>query len=476
VGGNSVRKRSAWRRILLGVGISMLWLSLLPTGGAVASPPPPAPVTVATYEGSIGEPAVAIDEAGEATVAWVADGHLRVATRPTATARWHVSGRSFPAATRPQLTMDSGGDAVLVWEQWEGSALILMTAFRPAGGGWGAATPLSGDIREGQGRWHLAMNAEGDAAIVWNQYRHQEFPPLDAYYVLATTMSGGSGTWSPPTEISAPSGGLSPDLAVNGRGEAIVAWRAYDEATRTVTVQATFGPTNPAGAPWSVPVTLSRAGEYITEEGPRVAIGDDGGALVTWGNAGRLCPGALPSTLVAASVSPGGSWSVPATISRWGECPVEVQPAIGAGGRATALWESFGLRATDLRAASGRLTGNEWTRPRHLATASRLPGQSTKCRDLCPRPPAGLARLVVTGDGGFFAAWRQEGVGIVGSLQGKDHWPRPTTLLSAPGSVELALRALAVAYRPQGEVLLVWVRGRDIQVDAVRIPSPAATG
>ena len=476
VRGNSVRGGSGWRRRLSAVVIALLLLAPASAGAAVPSPASPGPVTVATYEGSIGEPAVAIDRSGEATVVWVAGARLRVATRRSPAGRWHVSPRSFPGGVRPQLAMDSAGDGILAWEEWEGSALVIETAFRPAGHGWGPATPLSGAIGEGQGRWHLAMNARGDAAIVWSQYRHQEFPPLDAYYVLAATMAAGSGTWSPPRELTTPAGGTSPDLALNGGGEAIVAWRGYDRSTRTVVVQATFGSASEAGAPWSAPLAISGSGEYITEEGPRVAIGEDGGALATWGDLGRPCPNGLPSAIAAASVTPKGSWSAPITISRRGECPTGVRLAIDAARRTTALWESLGSHATDLRAASGRLTGNEWAPPEHLATVGMLPGKFTGCIGFCPRPPAGLARLVVTRGGGTFAAWRQEGVGIVGSLQTRDGWTTPTTLLAATGSAELDLRDLAEASRPQGELLLAWVQRRDVQVDAVRVPSTTPAG
>lgn len=472
--GDSVRGRSGRRRRLSAVVIALLLLAPASACAADRSPAPPGPETVATDEGSIGEPAVAIDRSGEAMLAWVAGGSLRLATRRSPAGRWHVSPRSFPGGLRPQLAMDSAGDAILAWEEWEGSALVIETASRPAGHAWGPATPLSGAIGEGQGRWHLTMNARGDAAIVWSQYRHQEFPPLDAYYVLAATMTASSGTWSRPSELTTPAGGASPDLALNAHGEAIVAWRAYDQSTRTLSVEAAFGSMGPAGAAWSAPVALSGAGEYITEEGPRVAIGEDGGALAIWGDLGRPCPNGLPSAISAASVTPKGSWSAPITISRRGECPTGVRLAIDAAGGTTALWESLGSHATDLRAASGRLTGNEWAPPEHLATVGMLPGKFTGCIDFCPRPPAGLARLVVTRGVGTFAAWRQEGVGIVGSLQTRDGWTTPTTLLAATGSVELDLRDLAEASRPQGELLLAWVQRRDVQVDAVRIPPPTS--
>jgi hypothetical protein len=474
VRGNSVRGGSGWRWRLAVVAFALLLLAPAAAGAGV--PSPAGPVTVATYEGSIGEPAVAIAGSGEATLAWVAGGHLRVATRRSPTGRWHISGRSFPGAVRPQLAIDSAGDAILAWQHWEGSALAIETAFRPAGHAWGPATQISGDIREGQGRWHLAMNGRGDAVIVWSQYRHQEFPPLDAYYVLAATMSGAGGTWSAPSELTTPAGGTVPDLALNAHGEAIVAWRAYDQATRTLSVEATFGSLGPAGTAWSAPAPVSEAGEDVAEAGPRVAIGDDGAALVTWGDIGRLCSRGLPTTLLAATVPPGGSWSAPTAISRWGDCPTEVQPAIDATGRATVLWESAGLRATQIRAASGRPTEDEWTPPVHLATASTRPAPIRKCIDLCLGAPAGLARLVPSRGGSTLATWRQEGVGIVGSLLTEGRWTKPTTLLAAAGSAELDLRGFVVASRSQGEVLLAWVLGRDIQVDALRIPSPTTRG
>lgn len=464
------------RHGLLVIAVAMVLLAPVPAGAASASLPSAGLVTVATHDGSIGEPTLAMDDAGEATLAWIAGGSLRLATRSSPTGRWHVAPRSFPGGLRPQLVMDSAGDTMLAWEEWEGSALVIETAFRPAGHSWGQATPLSGDIREGQGRWHLAMNPGGDATIVWSQYRHQGFPPLDAYYVLAATMTAGSGTWSPPTELSGPAGGTSPDLALNAGGEAIVGWRGNDPSTRTVVVQATFGSAGSAGAPWSQPVTISGTAEEITEEGPRVAIGADGGALVTWGVAGRLCSRGRPTTLVAAGVPSGGSWSAPTAISRWGECPAGVQLAIGPAGRATALWESSNLRATDLRSASGLPVGDEWTPPIDLARTASLPARTGKCIDLCAWAPSALARLVPTRGGGVFAAWRQEGVGIVGSVGTKDGWSTPTTLAPVARALEYTLGTLAAAYRPQGEVLLAWARRREVQVDAVRVPPRAPAG
>jgi hypothetical protein len=134
------------------------------------------------------------------------------------------------------------------------------------------------------------------------------------------------------------------------------------------------------------------------------------------------------------------------------------------------------LRTDDLRAASGQVNGNAWAPPALLATVSTLPAQFTHCIDICPRPPAGLAGLVTTTEGGVVALWRQEERGVVGSVQTTTGWTTPKTVFPMTGSVPLALRDFVVAGRPQGEVLLALVRGRDIQVDAVHVPALTSAG
>jgi hypothetical protein len=455
---------------LLAAAVCLLCFSPLPAGAAAASSPQPDPITIASRAGSIGDPTVAIDESGAATVAWVAGQRLKVASRAKPTGRWHVSRRFFSAGVRPQLAMDSAGDTLLAWERWEGSALVLKSAFRPAGGSWRPPTSLSGDLGEGQQRWHLDMNRRGDAVIIWSQHRYQGFPPLDAYYVMAATMSAGSGTWGPPSELSGAAFATLPALALDGSGQAIVAWRAFDQSMQALSVEASFGSVGPGGTAWSAPSAVSGAGEWAAEEQPGVAIGAGGGALVAWSEMGGSCGQGLPSSLVTASVVPGGSWSAPTEISRPGECPVRAQLAIDRAGRVTALWEAADSVATNLLAASGRLSGNEWSRPVHLETVGALPATFKNCTDVCPRPPAGLARLMVTGADGALAVWRQEGVGVAGSMETGAEWSAPTTLSSSTGSLETSLRSLEVAYRPQGEALLAWVEGRELKVDSLHFP------
>jgi hypothetical protein len=455
------------------IGVTVLCLLAGSANTALAARPGLGPTTISTSEGEIGEPAIAVDPSGAAAIAWVAGGDLRFATRTGPTARWHVSARSFPTARRPQLAMDARGDLILAWEQWEGSALVLKTAFRSAGHGWRLATSLSGDVGEGQGRWRLVMNAAGDAAITWSQYRVEDFfgHPLDAYFVLVATMSGASGTWGPTTELSSATGyGTSPDLALDRQGEAIVAWRQYEPSIGTLDVEAALGSATPTGAPWSHPVAVSGEGEYIAEEGPRVAIGDGGGALVAWGRADAGCRGGLPSTLVGSRLVTGGAWSAPGPISGPGECPVEVQLGIDPEGRATALWDSLSPQVSDLEVASGRLSDGGWSGPTRLATVGRLPASFANCVDDCPAPPLGLARLGVgDGDDGL-VVWRQEGEGVIGASLARGQRQKPQSLRPAAGSTGASIRAVSIAFRPPGEALVARVVGRAIQVDSLRIP------
>jgi hypothetical protein len=72
-------------------------------------------------------------------------------------------------AQNPQVSMDSGGDAVVVWQQSDGARYnIWSNRFIPASG-WGLAQLVEHDNTGSAQSPQVAMDPGGNAIVVWQQ-------------------------------------------------------------------------------------------------------------------------------------------------------------------------------------------------------------------------------------------------------------------------------------------------------------------
>ncbi|HUA48631.1 MAG TPA: PKD domain-containing protein [Solirubrobacteraceae bacterium] len=143
---------------------NVLW----PGGGLIQSSFRPAggswqtPVDVSASGGA--DPQLAVDSAGDATAVWdqsdeTGDYLAEAAQRPVGAA-WEapvVISDAQAVPPGPQVVTDARGDAVAIWDSYDGSTQVhsVQAAVEPAGGAWQAAGSLSG--------------AGGDATAVWDR-------------------------------------------------------------------------------------------------------------------------------------------------------------------------------------------------------------------------------------------------------------------------------------------------------------------
>src|SRR4051794_520801 len=112
--------------------------------------------------------------------------------------RWlapvHVSlaGQKSPM---PQVAVDADGDAVAVWERWNGTNYIVQAASRAAGGGWQAPVDLSAAGGSAT-RPQVAVDPRGDAVAVWGRWNG-----TDRIIQAASRAAGGG--WQAPVDLSA---------------------------------------------------------------------------------------------------------------------------------------------------------------------------------------------------------------------------------------------------------------------------------
>jgi hypothetical protein len=195
---------------------------------------------------------VAVDDQGEAVAAWRwSDGAFLVVQAAVRSKEgvWstpEVLSAPGRSTSQPQVAMDAIGNALVAWLRNNGSWTAAQVASRPVGGTW---EPVQNLAERGGGarRLDLAMNAKGDAAVIWVQGRLEAVADL-----LAALRPAGSRRWSraPVTEGW---DGLEARIALDEQGNATAVWCG------SWTVSASF---KPAGEAWQNNYLLSGYENY----------------------------------------------------------------------------------------------------------------------------------------------------------------------------------------------------------------------
>ncbi len=186
---------------------------------------------------------------------------LALAATAGATPTWlAASPLSQGGAVFADTAMGSGGGAAVTWL---GPGQVVQVATRLPLGGFSSPLDLSptGEDRAPQ----VAEDAAGDATVVWYTFASN-------FLVEAATVTDGIPS-APVTLSAAGKKALLPTVAMNDRGDTIVAWTRGEGSNGVV--QASF---RPAGGSFGAPVNVSTGGESATA--PRVAIDGAGDATV----------------------------------------------------------------------------------------------------------------------------------------------------------------------------------------------------
>ncbi len=229
-----------------------------------------------------------------------------------------------------EVGIDAAGDATAVWEE-AGKEVVIDEASKPAGGKWQSLTSLSvPGCGRGANEPRLAVDAAGDAVAVWERFEGEEI-------IEAASRPASSGTWGKPVALTKPEllkgEPAGQQVAMDSQGDAVVVWSRMNAAAHEV-VEATEG--RAATSAWQPPTSLSGPGEKL-EEQPQVAVNGQGSAVVVW----ERLHGGSEVVEAAAGLATSGSWQTPVQLSAAGEPAREQQVALDAQGNAAAVWSRF---------------------------------------------------------------------------------------------------------------------------------------
>ncbi|MDX6512155.1 MAG: hypothetical protein QOE36_1659 [Gaiellaceae bacterium] len=244
-------------------------------------------------------PDVASDPVGDAAAVWDtqsgAQYEVHASLHRAGSGAWNapdlLATSENPAS--PRVAMDAAGDALVVWTQWHDGQPTLSSSFRRAGdAAWGPVQSIVDTIGAAPSGVFLSFDGAGNALVCWVEYSDTGTALRTAYRPAA------AGAWQAPVEVPA---GLvqTAALAVGVNGEAVLAWSKFDstgDGTRYV-VQAALG----SGGTWSAHAELVSSPGFVT--GPAVTVDARGEATVAWS---ELDGG--NTVIWAASRPPAGTW------------------------------------------------------------------------------------------------------------------------------------------------------------------------
>ncbi len=333
-------------------------------------------------------PQVALDSHGDAVAAWesleAGEYSVEVSSRSGLTGAWQTPvtvkklGTELPMDARPDLAVNSAGEAVLVWVRVHLTEHAVEAAVRAPGDSWQKPETLS-ETPEDQHPAEVGIDAAGNATAVWEDKGTGE-----VLITGATRPAGGK--WQMPVAISkAGANANEPRVAVDSAGNAVAVWERFEGEEF---VEASMKPAGSAAWGKSVALTEPETGKG-EPAGQQVAIDEHGEAVAVWSRTNGT------HNFVEASVGRASSsaWQRPVTVSGPGG-NVEEAPAIGVNGQgaAVASWERLNGGSEVIEAASGLAASGSWQLPVQLSES----GQE-----------AGDAQVALDSQGNAAAAWRR---------------------------------------------------------------------
>lgn len=259
------------------------------------------------------------------------------------------------------------GDAVLAWQQFDGSGVLQIFRSERRNGVWSGPASLADNISpdtQPARNVDVAVNDSGDAVIVWQQSDGARTQIFRSELV--------EGEWSDPLDLMdniSPDGAdaVSPKVALSNNGEAVIVWQ------QSVGLDQQIFRVERRGGVWTevqdLDDNISPDGTIATQ--PQVVMNDHGEAIVVW----RQTDGSTDQIFL--SEYRNGVWTDPADLSdnispdgvdgdEHAETP---QVAVDNQGDAVVVWTQYGGEQGGLstRIYRSERREGEWMHPVDLS-------------------------------------------------------------------------------------------------------------
>lgn len=249
-------------------------------------------------------PQIAMNNNGDAVAVWM-QGQIRASVYDAVTGSWsepdiitnELAPDIYAGGYAPQVAMDDNGYAIAVWDDDQGigtgaNGRIWASRYDPSTSEWSEARRLDSttdlDVTDAQ----IAMDAAGNAFVIWMQDNDDTDPWNDSFEIRARRYDVTTGDWEPEVLLHDPDTRVSqfgfniqvpldlPALAVDPAGNAIVAWSEEIQPDEFV-IRACRYDISEATPAWSPPEKIS-GDMYPFAIFPDIAVDAAGNAIVVW--------------------------------------------------------------------------------------------------------------------------------------------------------------------------------------------------
>ena len=333
--------------------------------------------SISTATGFAGAPKVAVDARGNAAAVWMqSTGQITDiwVNRYAAGAGWGTpvkltsaqSAASGPSGI-PSIAMDASGNAVIIWNQSYAAIPshfdIYTSRYSAERDGWSAPEMLSNGTNSAGG-YQVVANAAGKVAVIYSQYQRTDgiAGNGDASDIWVATGTTGAG-FTTHTKISSSANLFygQASLAIDTAGDLVAAWIQNNDSGYFDV----WTSRQSAAAPWEAPETVANS---VTGECyfPEVAIDAGGNALVTWEQ--QLDTQGQGRQYLAASRRPaGGPWGLPVEVSDGTGDTYDQHLVVDGSGNATVVWYQVESAAVTLKSVRYRQSSG-WGTPQLITT------------------------------------------------------------------------------------------------------------
>jgi hypothetical protein len=220
----------------------------------------------------------------------------------------------------PRIACSADGTAVAVWSQVTGSVDSAWSNRYVPGVGWGIPTLLENTDSD-VGAVRVAMDANGNAIAVWQQYDDGYSSPSSIWASRFTPAAG----WTAPVRIENSNlDSYDPSIAMDGAGNAVVAWELNGVIWSN---RYTF-----ASNSWGTAGSIQSVAQ--SSDGVVVAMNASGTAFAVW----TQYDGTSSYRTWGNRYVPGSGWGTAVQLQSSSLYSYGADVAVDAGGNAIATW------------------------------------------------------------------------------------------------------------------------------------------
>jgi hypothetical protein len=273
-------------------------------------------------------PRIAVHASGKAVAVWhelvVPSIRNYVAVYAPATGWSTPTQLSANSVERSQVVIDPNGDATVLFTDVTGSSMFLRSVRHLSSSGWQPAESVSNagiklhtyDLGES-----LATDANGNLIAIWQQHNG-----VTGYDIWTNRYVAGSGWQTPELLESDPLNADHPTVAMNASGDAVASWSQSDGTRHNMYVRR-----YDAELGWQAAQLVELVDQNAVE--PRVSVGPNGHALVTWKTIGTA-----HSAVRVNRYLPGIGWQPPENVGSSGSGSNYPTAAVDASGAGVVVW------------------------------------------------------------------------------------------------------------------------------------------